>query len=223
MSDFTRFAIYYLPPEGGDLARFGAHWLGWDVDAACTIQQDPDLSALTETPRKYGFHATIKPPFRLKKGIDPTALADATRRFCAATPPIALAGLSVRCIGGFVALLPDGPTNQIDALAASCVETLDRFRARPAEAELAKRRAVGLTPEQDRNLHRWGYPHVMDEFRFHMTLSSRLVPTDRNHLTRIAKERLPALPQPFQIDELTLVGERKDGRFQTLHRYALSG
>src|SRR5690625_3806511 len=32
MTRFRRYAIYWAPPAGSDLARFGASWLGWDAD-----------------------------------------------------------------------------------------------------------------------------------------------------------------------------------------------
>ena len=66
---FTRYAIYYLPPAGA-LADFGARWLGWDVRrGAAAVQLDlPGLRDATEAPRKYGFHGTLKPPFRLAEG-----------------------------------------------------------------------------------------------------------------------------------------------------------
>ena len=41
-------------------------------------------------------------------------------------------------------------------------------------AELARRRAGGLTPRQDELLQRWGYPFVLEEFRFHMSLTGPL-------------------------------------------------
>lgn len=223
MSDFTRFAIYYLPPVGGELARFGAGWLGWDLDAARPLQQDPDFAALTDTPRKYGFHATIKPPFRLKPGARPDALVEAAKEFCDRQRPVELAGLSLQSLGAFLALAPVDATPALDALAAACVETLDPFRALPDPAELARRRAIDLSAVEVRNLQRWGYPYVMEAFRFHMTLSSKLDAVERDRLASILADRLPPLPQPFRIDELALVGERQDGRFQTIHRYALCG
>ena len=33
---------------------------------------------------------------------------------------------------------------------------------------------AGSPPRQDANLLRWGYPYVLEDFRFHMTLTERL-------------------------------------------------
>lgn len=66
---FARFAIYYVPSKG-HLADFGASWLGWDIVEARDVPQPdvPGLRDITMKPRKYGFHGTLKPPFRLKEG-----------------------------------------------------------------------------------------------------------------------------------------------------------
>ena len=66
---YSRFAIFYVP-QAGPLAQFGAAWLGWDIANGCAVPQPdlPSLHDITMTPRKYGFHGTLKPPFRLKSG-----------------------------------------------------------------------------------------------------------------------------------------------------------
>src|SRR5262249_2220033 len=42
------------------------------------------------------------------------------------------------------------------------------------DADRARRNPARLTPRQRDYLERWGYPYVMEEFRFHMTLTGRL-------------------------------------------------
>jgi hypothetical protein len=74
----ARYAIYFAPQEA-PLARFGAAWLGWDLAAAARVAHPPavgvDVAGVTETPRRYGFHATLKPPMRLAAGHDAAALS----------------------------------------------------------------------------------------------------------------------------------------------------
>jgi hypothetical protein len=90
--------------------------------------------------------------------------------------PFDIPGLKLAALGGFVALVADQPVPALDALARDCIREFDPFRA-PAEAgEIEKRRRSGLTPRQDEMLLRWGYPYVMDEFRFHITLTGKLSP-----------------------------------------------
>ena len=76
MDQMKRFAIYYAP-RGGAFADAAAAWLGWDLTRGRAVAQPdlpglvdlPGLADLTAEPRKYGFHGTIKPPFRLAGGL----------------------------------------------------------------------------------------------------------------------------------------------------------
>lgn len=227
---FRRYALYYLPPEGSDWTVAATAWLGWDIAAGSpALHPDiPDLplpvEAITRTPRKYGLHATIKPPFFLADGCDAAALTTACQSLCDRLGPIVLDGLDIARLGRFLALRPRGDDTALKHLAAACVAELDAFRAPASEAELTKRRAGGLTPAQDVLLLRWGYPYVMDQFRFHITLSGRLAP-DRVAAVQaqLSSYLGPRLPEPFHISELALVGEAEDGQFHLIHRYTLSG
>ena len=108
--------------------------------------------------------------------------------------------------------------------AAATVAGLDPFRAPPSEAELDRRRRVGLSASQERMLKYWGYPYVFDEFRFHLTLSGRLEEAEACALAdRLTAHFAPVLPEPYRIDSLGLLGEAADGRFHLLHRYTLAG
>ena len=72
--DYRRYAIYYAPRTGA-FASAAAGWLGWDVETGQPVPH-PALSGLewpvadlTRAPRKYGFHGTIRAPFRLDEGV----------------------------------------------------------------------------------------------------------------------------------------------------------
>ena len=79
---------------------------------------------------------------------------------------------------------PQGPT--LETLAADLVRATNPFRAALSQADLDRRRAAGLTPHQDALLTEWGYPFVMDEFRFHITLSGKLDDATMRDLFRAA-------------------------------------
>lgn len=224
MSSHIRFAIYYLPPEGA-LAQFGAQWLGWDcLTGESALQPDlPKIADATEAPRKYGFHATLKPPFRLATGATTDALQSALAQLTASQSPVVLEGLTLDRLGNFLALRPVGDTTALNALAGECVTALDRFRTPPEPAELTRRRKSGLSPRQDELLREWGYPYVLEEFRFHMTLTGSLADGDLTRFQGEIARRLPALPRPYIIDNIALVGQRPDGMFQLIQRYALTG
>ena len=230
---FRRFALYYMPPAQADWTVIATSWLGWDATIGAEVAQ-PDLPTLplpirqiTKAPRKYGLHATIKPPFALTQGATRPAmdaLSKACATLCARLKPVVLEGLEIARLGPFLALRPLGDVSALNQLAATCVQGLDRFRAPPSQVELARRRASGLSPEQDALLLRWGYPHVMDHFRFHITLSGRLQPEPARAIKTALDSLLDKhLPRPFTLDTLALAGEAEDGRFHLLHRYPLAG
>ncbi|MDC0658565.1 DUF1045 domain-containing protein [Leisingera sp. SS27] len=225
---FTRYAIYYAPPADAEWSRFAASWLGWDMETG-TYLPHPDIAGLgigafTEAPRKYGLHATMKPPMRLAEGHTQAALEAACKTFASSQKPVGLDGLHLARLGRFLALRPTGDEAALNSLAANCVTEFDMFRAPPPAADLDRRRAAGLTPEQDENLTRWGYPYVLSHFRFHITLTGKLPKPELPAVEAALNEHLiPLLPAPFVIRDLALVGEATDGRFHVIHRYALSG
>lgn len=226
MNDMKRFAIYYAPPAGA-FADLAARWLGYDPATGASCPQ-PDLglpaARITEAPRRYGFHGTLKPPFRLAQGTAPGDLDAAVRGLAARLPPVVLPGLRMKLLGGFLALVPDGNAAPLAALAARVVRDLDPLRAPLTEAEIARRRPDRLTARQRDLLGQWGYPFVMEEFRFHLTLTGRLEPDMASRAADLlAAHFAPVLPRPFAVTELCLFGEPQDGPFRLLHRYALTG
>lgn len=229
MENFRRYAIYYAP-EPGRLATFGAEWLGWDAAAGVeTAQLQPvglpcPAEEITGTPRKYGFHGTVKPPFFLAGGKSVHALHNAMLALADQLAPVRLNGLQISRLGHFLALTPKGPTTELALLASHIVRELDTFRAPPSAEEVARRRPASLSETQRALLSRWGYPYVLEEFRFHLTLSGRLSPEDLAQTEAALRPGLePLLPEPFDVTSLCLFGEGDDGRFHNLHRYTLSG
>ena len=226
---FSRYAIYYTPPKG-PLADFGASWLGWDLVSGIPVAHTEipglshDIKTLTDTPRKYGLHGTVKPPFRLAKGKDIEGLEHACTAVAATLAPITLEGLELTRLGGFLALTVKGSQTALSNLAGEVVRTLDPFRTPPSAEELARRRKANLSERQEAYLVQWGYPYVMDEFRFHITLTGR-VPRGRAETLReaLAPHVAPYLPTPLPINDLTLVGEDDTGMFHEIRRFPLLG
>ncbi len=226
---FSRYAVYVTLPRG-PLSDFGSAWLGWNAatgerpDAPIVHGLPMPAHEITATPRKYGLHGTIKPPFRIAEGRSHDHLHDALAGFCATRAPVVLDGLALTRLGRFLALTPVGDTDALSGLAAAAVCDLDPFRAPLTTGDLAKRRNSRLSPRQDALLTTWGYPYVMEQFRFHITLTGKL---DAAQAEQVRDALLPhvhdRLPRPFVIDALTLCGEDQTGYFHELHRYALSG
>ncbi|TKA95193.1 DUF1045 domain-containing protein, partial [Cereibacter changlensis] len=90
--------------------------------------------------------------------------------------------------------------------------------------EIARRRPERLSPRQRGYLADWGYPYVMEEFRFHLTLTGDLPEAEAAQVEAVLAPVLaPLLPRPFRIGSLCLFGEAADGRFRLLERVALTG
>lgn len=228
MNRYARYAIYYAPERGSALATLGAQWLGWDADGASDVAHLPvdglqaSLSKIAKTPRKYGFHGTLKPPFRLAQGARIDDLDDALTRFAADRAPFSMGRMRVASLGKFVAVVPVDAPSDLRELASDCVAHFDEFRAPLREAELEKRRHGGLSPRQDALLLEWGYPYVMEEFRFHLTLSGALDDGHSADVAGAASEVFSdALNEDIQVRDICLFAERDDGRFQIIKRYAL--
>lgn len=227
MEQMKRYAIYYAP-EAGAFAQAAAAWLGWDLALGQAVEQPHvalprPLVEITAEPRKYGFHGTIKPPFRLAEGLGFADLNEATKQLAASLNPVDCAALQIVELDGFLALVPQGDTTDLQWLAAEVVRSLDPFRAPLTEREVAKRRPERLTPRQRDLLDIYGYPYVMEEFQFHLTLTDRLATAEREAINAAASGHFSGLfAQPFAVQTICLCGEDQQGRFHLLHRYALS-
>ena len=231
-ADAPRYAIYFAPPEDSALHRIGSGWLGYD--AATGEDRSPNLPteisgedwrAATDEPRPYGLHGTLKAPFRLAPETSESALIAKLSVFATGRKPIMLPPPRLSRIGRFLALIPDGTCAELSALAGDCVTMFDEFRAPLSEADLARRRAAGLTPRQDEMLCRWGYPYVLDEFRFHMTLLGPLADPEVGRFAKELETRFrPVLSEPLRVGALSLfVQPSKESRFRILRRFALGG
>jgi putative phosphonate metabolism protein len=211
-----RYAIYYVPPQGSPLAELGAGVLGFDLAAGrerprLRLPQltEQRLAEITRKAARYGFHATIKAPFRLMAGKSAHDLVGRTRQVAERQPPVTLAGLELKEMGRFLALRPRPESPALDALAAAFVRDLDDLRGPLTDADLARRNASALSPRQRQLLDRWGYPYVLDEYRFHMTLTDALDPSEMELVRHALAEAAGGIiAAPVTIDAVAIVEER---------------
>jgi hypothetical protein len=217
----TRYAVYWAPAPQQALAQIGQQWLS---------QIGPQ--APVAEPALYGFHATLKPPFRLAEGRSEADLLAATRALAQRHPPFDMPALQVAWLHGFLALRPTLALAQEHLqwrLADACVSELDGLRRPPSEAELQQRRKVGLDHEQEALLQRWGYPHVLQRWRFHMTLTNSIAvrqgaPSAEARALQTQLEALlaPALTQPLRCDSICIFQQSEAGQaFRLSHRVGL--
>lgn len=216
-----RYAIYFALDADAQLMRLGNHWLGRDPYAGQSLVQPdvPGMTAerfhqLTVSPRRYGFHGTLKAPFALKDGETEAALIEACADFAAAVSPFDLVGLDVHRLGSFLALTPTAQDNTLNAFAALCVRHFERFRAPLSAEDLERRRQAKLTAKQDGYVANWGYPYIFDEFRFHMTLSEKLDEDQDAHvLADSAKDHFsPVANKPIACRQFGLYAEPQRGK-----------
>lgn len=219
-----RYAVYFAPRDGA-FADAAAAWLGWNAVTGQSVAQPafPAIADHTADPRRYGFHGTIKPPFRLSDGTSPAELLDAAANLATRLQSVRMAGLTMTRLEGFLALIPTDTPAALHEFAAQVVQGLDSFRAPLTDADIARRRPDSLTPRQRELLQAYGYPYVMEQFQFHLTLSGRMEGPTAAAFDAAAQAHFAGLlPQPFVIEDLCLFGEDHSGRFHLLHRYALS-
>jgi putative phosphonate metabolism protein len=225
MANYPRYAIYFVPAPGSDLDRFGAELLGYDAFGGADLpfpasiaQAVPDWHNLTRDPRQYGFHATLKAPFALAPGREEAELIAACKTFAAAHRQIPVVTAVVKAISGFIAVVPAEPSDELHRLAADCVRDFDPFRAPLSAEDRARRNPSALSATQVDHLDRWGYPYVMDDFRFHMTLTGRVSAERREQLVETLHRRFAALDLgTLAIDRIGVFRQDNAGsRFRVL-------
>ena len=199
MGIYPRYAIYYAAAPGSVLDQFGASLLGYDAYGGGDLpfpdgvtQTIPDWRDLTQDPRKYGFHATLKAPMALAPDKTEAELVAACESFAGTPRSVPVIAPVVDSISGFIAVIPPEPSSDIERLAADCTRAFDSFRAPLTPEDRARRNPAKLTPRQCDYLDRWGYPYVMEEFRFHMTLTGRLPAERRENVVAMLRNRFAA-------------------------------
>ncbi|WFU73269.1 DUF1045 domain-containing protein [Bradyrhizobium sp. CB2312] len=231
MTGFPRYAIYFAAGADSALTRFGAELLGYDAYTgdelpfpADALRIAPDWRDVTSDPRKYGFHATLKAPMALAPGKSEAELSAACVSFAGKARPIPAISPIVDSISGFIAVIPAAPVDALQQLAADCVREFDSLRLALTAEDRARRRPERLSERQRDYLDRWGYPYVMEEFRFHMTLTGRLDAERRGPILQMLRERFAALKlDTLTVDRIALFKQDDaKARFRIIGEWALA-
>jgi putative phosphonate metabolism protein len=227
MASFPRYAIYYVSAPGSDLDRFGAQLLGYEAFGGADLPfpdgVTPDWRDLTRDPRKYGFHATLKAPLSLAPCKTEAELLAACEAFAGTPRSIPVITPVVDSISGFIAVVPAERSAGTEHLAADCTSTFDSFRAPLTAEDRARRNPSALTPRQRDHLDRWGYPYVMQDFRFHMTLTGRLGAERRAPVMAMLRRRFSEIGlETLAIDRIALFRQdHADSRFRVVDHWKL--
>lgn len=222
----NRLAIYFLPDPQSELGRIAADWLGRTIYSGQRVASkrrgiltDKRYQEITRSPYHYGFHATIKPPFQLAVGVDTDLLISRLKEFAANQTPFVIPNLQLGIIDDFFCLRPVGPCSMLSEMAMDVVRIFDHFRKPASAGEITRRRAAGLTPRQDELLMQYGYPYVMEEYRFHLTLTGSV--QDENEKRVIQQELatlfVPEVLENIPFNSLSLSIERDGAPFENLH------
>jgi putative phosphonate metabolism protein len=213
-----RYAVYFAPAAGSPWWTFAAHWVGRDEASGAALPQPcpegfdaASFAQLTAEPRRYGFHATLRPPMRLKASAQ--AFEQEVRALASRLRAVPLGTLVPVYMDGFVALVPSVRNPALGALAAQCVTTLEPLRQPLDETERARRRPEQLDARGRELVDLHGYPGVLERFRFHMTLTGpvdtatagRLVAHLANPVARLNAQSAPVL------DRLCIFHEAQPG------------
>lgn len=231
MSDgFLRYAIFWLPPANSAMAAFGREWFGicperGEVGAPATFGLPEALAAeAARRPRRYALHGTIVAPFRPAEGVSREALADELRAFCARRTVRRTGPLGFSRLTRHLALIPEGGTARLEWLAAEAVTHFNAFRAPVTEADLARYPAEQHSPRQLQHARDFGYPYVLSDFIFHVTLAGPLAPEPLDQVqAALAPQIEPLIGAPLEIGSLCLLGETDQAApFRLIERCALS-
>lgn len=222
-----RYALYFAPEPSSPWWQAGCRWLGRDPASATALTQTPcdgvtatAFQQLTSDARRYGFHATLKAPFRLADAYTPAQLDSALREFCQRQHSLIIPAPQVEWMGNFLALRPHGDVSAINRLAMACVSAFDHFRAPLSAADLARRQRHPLSARQSELLQRWGYPYTDEEFRFHMTLTDALHEPEQAETIYRAAQSCFSIDTALQLDSIALFTESAPGAaFQLVQRY----
>lgn len=226
-----RYALYYAPRPDSPAWQAGSRWLGrcaaqGGVLAQATVPgvDAAEFARLTAAPRRYGWHATLKAPFALNEGVSLPLLRNVVRELCRTLRPFELPAMRVAQLDDFLALVPAQACPALDEVARTCVTGLQPLAAPLSPAELQRRRAAGLTPEEDALLLRWGYPYVLERYRFHCSLTGPLrgvAPAVIDALQAAAQAWFAHLPAS-RFDAVALFAEPSPGAdFVLLEHVAL--
>ena len=232
----SRFGVYLAPSADSPLWRFGCDVIGRDATTGRRLRgfapegYSPEAwRKLTSEPRRYGFHATLKAPFRLRADLDVPDLIDRMGALARGFAPFEAGELTVGAFEAgegrsFVVLRPVGVCANLKELEAAAVRKLDVLRAPLSQSERARRSVQRLTPRQRYYMDAWGYPYVIDDFRPHFTLTNPIADADSAVRALRREFDFRVSLKTWRVDALTLFVESEPGRdFRVLRRFPLRG
>ena len=237
MKKYSRYAIYYAPPKESNLEEFGRYWFGWDPINAKSINNKQRINYLNGfgiknlknidknvlIARKYGFHGTLIPPFKLNKNYSTKTLFKKTEKIAKKFKKFKFYKFKLKKINNFYAFVQNKKNNNINKLSNRLVRELFKFRSPLTKKEIDRRNPSKLSKFQLNILYKWGYPYLMSEFKFHMTLASEVTGNKLySELKKIENNKEIILNEINNFDKIYIFGENQKGMFENLENFSLS-
>jgi hypothetical protein len=140
--------------------------------------------------------------------------------FAARTPAFEIPQLVLGQLGRFFALVPASLHQPLQDFAAKVVRSYEPVRAALSEADMARRNPDKLSDSQRAHLQRWGYPYVMEDFGFHMTLTGQVPEARAAVMKAILTERFADFTgRPLPISGLAVFTEETRGAPFKVHSW----
>ncbi|MGG7518821.1 DUF1045 domain-containing protein [Allorhizobium undicola] len=220
-----RYSIAYTPSASDFLGHAGASWLGRNIFSGEAVEHPAlpgvgmdEIAFHTALPRREGFRACLKAPFRLRDDASEAGLLRALMRFAGTVEPFSLPDMEVARLGDCLGLVPAAPCEVISRLASLILHGFDEFRAPLSEEEIERMAPERLSAPQFANLYRWGDPHVQDEFRFYLPLTGPLEARSSERLRQSAQNYFrPLLERGPMVLNLALLVEQEPGAPFVVH------
>lgn len=237
MKKYSRYAIYYAPPKESSLEEFGRYWFGWDPLNAKLINNKRRINYLNRfgiknlinidknvlIAKKYGFHGTLIPPFKLNKNYSTNTLFKKTEEIAKKLKKFKFYKFKLKKINNFYAFVQNKKNNKINKLSNRLVRELFKFRSPLTKKEIDRRNPSKLSKLQLNILYKWGYPYLMSEFNFHMTLASEVTGNKLYlELKKIERNKEIILNEINNFDKIYIFGENQKGMFENLENFSLS-
>ena len=180
----NRYAIYFAPSETSKIGQFGRLLLKRTakkmVDEGMLTDLPKELHRkIIKTPQHYGFHGTLKAPFELHPDYNLYHLDTTLIKFCSSFPDFSIKSLKLQIIAEFIALVPNGEVERLYQLHRKLTEEFNYLCGPLSDFDRDRFLARGLTNGQKKYLCRYGYPFILDSFKFHLTLTSSLTENEQ--------------------------------------------
>ena len=213
--DTARYAICFAPEQGSALELFSHEWFGKDGAFSKASASIPGISVnrfleLTEGPRNYGMHGTLKPSFELVSHTTESNLLESAEIVAKRLKPVVLPPMELGEVANIVALVLRASTAPLEMFAALCVRSFDGYRRHLTPEEEDHFRRNRLTVHQEQMLEHWGYPYVMEEFDFHISVTDPVANRKERAamLKALRKIAAPVLGKSIEIRELCIFSQR---------------